>query len=360
VAAPATTKPAAPEAADTASTGIGISAREIRQRFPALFQPSRAIFWTDLLASTAVGWAGFALALAWSGPASLLAQIVAVLGLYRAVLFIHELAHLRPGAIPHFERVFDALVGIPLLVPSLMYVGSHGDHHRRNTYGTDADPEYEPMAHWSRARILASTGIMLTVPLLLVLRWGVVAPLSWLLPPLRRLTVAKLSTLVVNVRYRRPAPTAEALPRWRLGERGAAALVWSVAAGVSMGLVPVEVLWRWYAVTAAILVINHFRTLTAHRYENRGERMDTRGQLADSINLRGIPGLTVLLAPVGLRYHGLHHLVPAVPYHHLGSLHRELIDALPVDSPYRLTVRHSLTGTLRALLERAARNTAAG
>jgi len=335
-----------------------MSAREIRKRFPALFQPSRWIFWSDLLASAAVGWLSFALALTWSGPASLLAQIVAVLALYRAVLFIHELAHLRPGAIPRFEQTFDALVGIPLLVPSLMYVGSHGDHHSSSRYGTDADPEYEPMAHWSRARIIASTGVMLAVPLLLVLRWGVVAPLSWLLPPLRRLTVARLSTLVVNVRYRRPEPSGEALQRWRRGERGAAVLVWAMAAAVAGGLVPVEVLWRWYAVTAAILVINHFRTLAAHRYESRGERMDTRGQLADSINLRGVPGLTVLLAPVGLRYHGLHHLVPAVPYHHLGRLHRHLIETLPADSPYRLTVRRSLTGTLRALLERAARNTA--
>ena len=157
MAAPATTS--AP-AEDSAATGIGMNASEIRKRYPELFQPSRALFWTDLLLSAGVGWTAFGLAMAWSGAASLLAQLVAVFALYRAVLFIHELAHLRRGALPHFDSAWNAVVGIPLCVPSFMYVGSHGDHHRRDTYGTDQDPEYEPMAHWRPARILGSTGIM--------------------------------------------------------------------------------------------------------------------------------------------------------------------------------------------------------
>ena len=34
--------------------------------------------------------------------------------------------------------------------------------------------------------------------------------------------------------------------------------------------------------------------------------------------------LSVLWAPVGLRYHALHHLMPSMPYHSLGEAHRRL------------------------------------
>ena len=32
-----------------------------------------------------------------------------------------------------------------------------------------------------------------------------------------------------------------------------------------------------------------------------------------------------LIAPVGLRYHALHHWIPSLPYHNLGRAHRLLI-----------------------------------
>jgi fatty acid desaturase len=49
--------------------------------------------------------------------------------------------------------------------------------------------------------------------------------------------------------------------------------------------------------------------------------------------------LTELLFPVGLRYHCLHHLFPALPYHSMGIAHRRLMAQLPADSPYRGTMR---------------------
>ena len=59
---------------------------------------------------------------------------------------------------------------------------------------------------------------------------------------------------------------------------------------------------------------------------------------------------TALLFPVGLRYHALHHLFPSPLYRALGEAHRRLLQALPVDSPYRCTIRTGFIQAVRELL----------
>src|SRR4029078_9728560 len=123
--------------------------------------------------------------------------IVATLALYRAVLFIHELAHLKRSSVPGFDVAWSLWAGFPLLVPSLMYVGSHGEHHRRVVFGTDKDPEYQAIGQWSQAKVVGSVLPLFFVPVLLFLRWGVLGPLSHVIPPLRRFVVGYMSTLVI-------------------------------------------------------------------------------------------------------------------------------------------------------------------
>ena len=41
-----------------------------------------------------------------------------------------------------------------------------------------------------------------------------------------------------------------------------------------------------------------------------------------------------LWAPVGLRFHALHHWIPSLPYHNLGRAHRLLLTTLATDAPY--------------------------
>ncbi len=58
------------------------------------------------------------------------------------------------------------------------------------------------------------------------------------------------------------------------------------------------------------------------------------GPVQFSVDPGKVALLPMLWAPVGLRYHALHHLLPGVPYHGLAEAHRRLVKTLDADSPY--------------------------
>ncbi len=62
--------------------------------------------------------------------------------------------------------------------------------------------------------------------------------------------------------------------------------------------------------------------------------MSVTAQYLDTVNVPPPALLPALWAPVGLRYHALHHLLPGVPYHALGEAHRRLSAVLDTSSPY--------------------------
>jgi len=332
---------------------------ELRRRFATAFRPHPLIYWGDLLVSVGVGWTAFTIG-GRAQPGSLLhlgAITVAVAALLRAAVFIHELAHLKRGVLPGFETAWHVLVGLPMLLPSLMYVGSHSDHHRQTTFGTAADPEYAPIARWSYWRIAWFVVSVLAVPFLLVLRWGVLGPLSYFLPRLRRPVVERASTLVINSDYHRPLLQGRQVSRWLLQETAVTMVCWFVAVGGLAGWIPIHWLLQWYIVASGILLVNQVRTLAAHRYGNNGTPLDLTAQLLDSVTLSGWAIPTVFAAPLGLRYHALHHLLPTVPYHSLGRLHRQLLRELLPDAPYRRTQCGGILAAVRNLVQRASGDT---
>ena len=334
---------------------------DVRPRFADAFRPRAWIYWSDLLATTAVCWAAFAVSTGapLGAPLHLASTLVAMVALFRAAIFVHEIAHQRRGGLPGFELAWNGLVGLPFLAPSLTYVGSHLDHHRQATFGTWNDPEYLPLARSTPLRHLGFLLVPVVEVPMFPVRWGVLGPLSWVIPPLRRYVVARVSTLALNPRYRRPAPQGRDTARWMAQEAAAAALVWLVATAVVRGHLPVRWLLQWYVVGAGALVLNQARNLAAHRYESDGQPMDSLGQLLDSVTLEGRL-LSALAAPVGLRYHALHHYLPTVPYHSLGALHRRLLAELPADDPYRRTRGPGVVAAAFALARRAAARCAQG
>jgi fatty acid desaturase len=111
----------------------------------------------------------------------------------------------------------------------------------------------------------------------------------------------------------------------------------------------------FYCLSTYSIALNWIRNLAAHRYANTGGEMTFAEQVEESINIVHNSLVTLLLFPVGLRYHGLHHLFPSLPYHALGEAHRRLMKALPEDAPYRRTCCPGFFTALRDLLSGARR-----
>jgi len=165
--------------------------------------------------------------------------------------------------------------------------------------------------------------------------------------------------LVINPHYVRLFPQVNERLRWAVQEFATALVFWLGIIAISNGTLSLSWLWQWYMVGAGIAVVNQVRTLAAHRYENDGRQLNAVEQLLDSINLTGPPFLTVLAAPVGLRYHALHHFLPTVPYHSLGRVHRRLLTELSPDSPYHRTEERGILSAVRMLVRKRSQTVAA-
>ena len=307
--------------------------RAARDLTKGLGEAKPAIYWADMLVSAGVGYAGIALAIVSASVAvKLAAGLVAALALYRALMFIHELTHIHRDALPGFRTAWNLLVGIPMLTPSFMYEGVHVIHHKRTQYGTVEDPEYLPLALMKPWSLPLFVLVAMLLPVALIARFGVLYPLGLLVPPLRRFTWERFSSLAINPEFRRRAPEGELAGRVRWQEAGAS--LWAIALIASVFMFGWQPLVTALAILSLAAVLNQLRTLVAHLWENEGEAMTVTAQFLDSVNVPP-PGLAAeIWAPVGLRYHALHHLMPSMPYHDLPEAHRRLARELGTGSTY--------------------------
>ena len=332
---------------------------DLRATLSDLYRPDARLYWADLLGSALIGWGGFAVALGAPpfSPIHVMALLVASLALYRAAMFIHEITHRRRAELPGFAVVWNLAVGIPLLLPSFLYEEVHQDHHRLSHYGSDRDPEYVPFASEAPWRIVVFLLAATMLPAALIVRFTALSLASLVHPGLRRFVVTRASALTINPRYVRAEPSRR--PAWIAQELGASLLVFGAGVLLATGLLSWSVVAHWYFVATAAALANAIRTLAAHRYAVHADPVGMAEQITDSCNLAGATfvgaAVAELIAPVGLRYHALHHWVAAVPYHNLGTAHRRLVTALPEASAYHRVETTSVRRHLSRLW-RAARN----
>ncbi|MFZ5718510.1 MAG: fatty acid desaturase family protein [Pseudomonadota bacterium] len=328
-------------------------ARQANELAGDLTRANPGIYWADLAATAAVTWTSLWIAVTSTSAAwAWTAAIVCVFALYRGISFIHELTHLRRDDVPGFHFAWNVLIGVPWLTPSLLYEGVHILHHAKDRYGTPRDPEYHPLARRPPRELAVFLGVALLAPVGVILRFGILAPLSFLVPPLRRFAVAKASGMVINPGFSREDFDRARTAPWLAQEIGAWLWSWAVLGLALAGEVP----WRALLIAAAIFgvmtFVNQLRTAVAHYWENDGSVMAPLDQFRDSVNVPPPALLPFLWAPVGLRYHALHHLMPRLPYHNLGAAHRRLVAAFPADHVYRQVEQPELIPALRRLVDR--------
>jgi len=336
--------------------GDGFSFRQAREILADLFDHRLDLYWADLVLTLVVGYGAAMVYL--HAPAFSLLQLacyfIAGFALFRAGSFIHEITHLRRGQLTRFTVGWNLLCGIPMLMPSFFYE-NHIDHHNTHRYGTIRDGEYLPLGAGSRWQLVWFWLQVPLLPIYIFLRLLIVTPLSFLFPRLRQWALEHMSSFVINYRHKLDIPQSAPRRAWAALEAACCLRAAALVALLGFGFQPWTHGLKLYFLALITLGLNYVRNMAAHHYRNTGGEMSYLEQLEDSVNITGHPLLTELFFPLGLRYHALHHLFPALPYHNLGTAHRRLMAQLPADSPYRQTVYPSYWSVIRELRSDPAR-----
>lgn len=293
----------------------------VHQMMRNLCSRKSSLYWADLLLCAATFWTLLLLggqSLHWL-PVLL---IVGSLALYRMALFTHEICHFSRGTLPGFELVWNAVCGVPVLLPSYM-LKSHVDHHASRSFGTSADPEHLPFANYPqlRWRFLLMSAL---VPMVLAMRSLVLVPMAWFVPTARVYLRERFTFMTMNSAYR-PNPSMRLTSIDQATEIAASMWAWGLIVSMATGIVA----WEFPVLLMTCMTIanalNSWRTLQSHRYENHGSAVNVLAQMRDSTTFTTFWLWGELLYPVGQRFHAAHHLLPYLPYHSLPEAHRRLI-----------------------------------
>jgi fatty acid desaturase len=328
------------------------SVREAQAIVRHLFRRRTAFYFADLAATMLVVYlTAFIYLSPGLSPLQIGAGAVCGCALFRAGMFIHEIQHMRRGEMAGFIIAWNVVYGIPMLLPSFMYA-NHRDHHDQRTYGTAEDGEYRIYTSRALAQIAEHFLIPLVAPLALVVRFLVLGPVSLLYPKLRRWVLENATTMGQIGKAPRFSPDDNHAV-WTVMELAAFTVLCAATALLATGLMPWTVVAKGYALGVLAVELNAMRDFTAHRFESLGRRRTHVRQLADSNNIVGRGLANHLLYPIGMRYHALHHLFPALPYHNMRRAHRLLMEQLPSGSIYRDTCRSGFLETASDLVRRA-------
>jgi fatty acid desaturase len=309
--------------------------QEIINKIPQdFFQVNPLIYLTDFGFYTVLGWSCFI----YLGKVDFFSIqffilfIVSALSLYRSIGFVHEICHHPTHPfIKKFKIIWNLLIGIFFFFPSGFY-DCHMDHHNPKRFKTQNDTQYivvkgQPFIFLNYIVIPS-----ITLPIFFMIRCLIVSPISFLNPSLRLTVENKFSSLG------KPNYIANFNPKQRQFLRQtevATVAVWSgIIALLLLGIIPINYLGLYYCLSSAILFLNFNRVIHEHFYDAFSETpLSMEEHFLDSYNYSEGFFIRILFV-VGLQYHALHHLCPAIPYHNLPKAHRYLKKCLPENSLY--------------------------
>lgn len=327
--------------------------KKYREIVADYFDADPAIFWRDFLLAYAV-FIGSVVALfmlepLWQRAA---AFVVAAFMAYRCASYVHEIVHLPKSRFGAFIKGWNIMIGIPFLMPSVMYE-SHMDHHLPRKYATMEDPEYLPLAGsgaWPVIWFVLHHAVV--TPFVLYIRMLVGLPVRLVSAKGADYLDRRFSSLVINWQYDRRNKTKKSLLMALEAYVLVSAIVGTVL--VNQGFLNPLDIALMVSVIMLSLVFNAVRTLGAHRYENHDlQAVGAKEQLLDSLNYTGPAWIGAFMAPVGLRFHALHHLFPTIPYYQLEGAHNALMANLDADDAYRQTAFNSYLGQMFGLMRKS-------
>lgn len=330
------------------------SVQEARDLIKDCFHHKALIYWTDFLVFITIGYAAAGVYLtsplfSWQ---QIICYFVAGFALFRVGSFIHEIVHMSGKQLLAFRVAWNIIAGIPMLMPSFFY-RNHIDHHSQKHYGTGQDGEYLPLGSGMLREVGYFYLQVVFLPAAVFMRFFLITPISFLHPRLRTWALERTSFFVINLHYRQAIPTSAPRKWWAAMEIACCLRAWAIPLAVLSGAAPYSRIGLLYALAIMTLGLNYIRNLVAHRYASTGNPISHVDQLADSVNIDGVPILTELFFPLYLRYHALHHLFPTLPYHNLKKAHRRLVAELPADSLYHSTIHPGFWSATRQLIKSA-------
>lgn len=300
------------------------------------FEVRASKYWIDLVLCAVLAYTSASIYV--SSPLGSLTQLIAfpfaVFWLYRANSMVHEVSHLNRKQAPGFKVIWNLVLGVPTLFPSTFFTMHHRDHHSGRHYGTPQDPEY--IVNVFTPGSFSSTALyvlhVLVYPIFVLFRF-MFAPISFLHPKLRDFTLRRLSSFTLNWKYERNISRLDR--KWfAVVELLCCFRAWLIPLCVVFGVTDWTRFPLIYLLAITILGFNQMRFFADHHFESHGKKMSLADHIADSCNYPNSDFLTWLFFPFTIRFHALHHLFPAIPYHNLPAAHAHLISSLSADSVY--------------------------
>lgn len=291
-----------------------------------LTKPNPIIFWADLLGSAICCYSLMYACMQYplNHPLKWVLFISCSIFVNRGIYFMHEIFH-QTKFVKGFEIAHNLLFGCVFKFPSYITFPHHF-HHRTTTYGTQEDPEYD--GNWIGKSFFHYFSVLVSslfMPAFLFVRFGIMPLLyPFIGQTLRNKIYQRISTFALNPTYLRPLPNKEEFKNWMIQDY----MTFAINSGVLFLLfthrLSLENFITFHMLGAAFFFPNFYRALIAHRYVANTEDKTIEAQLADSISIPNSK-LDFFLAPVGLKYHSLHHYFPMIPYHNMKKAHDLLV-----------------------------------